>query len=425
MKTAITILFLILSSAPGECQTAGEWVRQKETQKKYLVEQIAAYKIYLDYIKKGYGIVDKGLNAIGVIKEDDRSLHRIFLASLKTTNSKIKNSVRVKDIIYLQLKIMQCYKAYGGQLARNHLLGADENDYIKKVYSNLISSSILDVDDLVNLAISTGPELTDDERLKRIEAVYERMQDKYQFVKAFADGVKILSVQRLKDKNDVFTIRDSMTSQMNKMKKMIAIFLLLHSMSIARLSAQTEEVQQLLLNVEKLAQLKQILADLKKGYTIISTGYNTIKDISEGNFSLHKNFLDGLMSISPVVKKYRKVAEIINLQFLIVNEYKSAFKRFRIDRNFNLGELHYLESVYSNLINHSIKNLDALVTIVTANKLRMSDDERLKAIDAIFHDMQDKVFFLRDFNSNISLLAIQRAKEANDSKSLKNLSGIK
>lgn len=44
--------------------------------------------------------------------------------------------------------------------------------------------------------------------------------------------------------------------------------------------AQSAEIQQLLLNVEKLSQLKNILTDMKKGYTIISNGYNSVKNIA-------------------------------------------------------------------------------------------------------------------------------------------------
>ena len=194
--------------------------------------------------------------------------------------------------------------------------------------------------------------------------------------------------------------------------------------SVTKLSAQSEEVQQLLLNVEKLAQLKQILSDLKKGYTIVSTGYNTIKNISQGNFSLHKTFLDGLFAVSPTVKKYRKVGEIINSQMLIVKEYKSAYARFKSDGNFNPDEIKYLYSVYTNLFNQSLKNLDALAIIITANKLRMTDDERLKAIDDIFTDMQDKLVFLRDFNNTTTILAVQRARERKDAKTLKAIYGI-
>ena len=63
--------------------------------------------------------------------------------------------------------------------------------------------------------------------------------------------------------------------------------------------AQKDEIAQLLLNVEKLAQFKQILSDMKKGYVILSGGYNTVKDLSQGNFSLHKTFLDALMEDKP------------------------------------------------------------------------------------------------------------------------------
>lgn len=188
--------------------------------------------------------------------------------------------------------------------------------------------------------------------------------------------------------------------------------------------AQTDEIAQLLLNVEKLAQFKQILSDMKKGYEILNGGYNTIKDLSQGNFSLHKTFLDALMEVSPTVKKYKRVADIINYQVILVKEYKSAFNRFKQDNNFNQQELVYLSRVYENLFKQSLNNLDNLATIITANKLRMSDDERLDAIDKIFADMQDKLLFLRYFNNNTTVLAVQRAKERNDANTMRLVYGI-
>lgn len=210
------------------------------------------------------------------------------------------------------------------------------------------------------------------------------------------------------------------------MKKRL-IVLLLVSLGVAtafRASAQSDELQQLVLNIEKLAQFKQILSDLKKGYEIVSSGYSTIKNISEGNFSLHKTFLDALMQVSPTVRNYKRIADIINYQIILLKEYKTAFNRFKKDNNFNSQELEYLGSVYDNLFKQSLKNLDDLTTVITANKLRMSDDERLKAIDNIFADMQDKVMFLRHFNNNTTILAVQRAKERNDAATIRNIYGI-
>jgi hypothetical protein len=208
------------------------------------------------------------------------------------------------------------------------------------------------------------------------------------------------------------------------MKKVILVVLFLLSGISVKLSAQAYEIEQLLLNVEKLSQLKQILADLKKGYEIVSTGYTTVKNISEGNFSLHKTFLDGLMEVSPVVRNYKRVGDIINYQLLLVKEYKSAYQRFRQDKNLSPEEVRYLGLVYANLFNQSLKNLDALAMILTAGDLRMSDDERLKAVDDIFASMRDKLLFLRHFNNATTMLALQKAREQKDIKTAQKIYGL-
>ena len=208
------------------------------------------------------------------------------------------------------------------------------------------------------------------------------------------------------------------------MKKFIILFIILSMGINLRLSAQAQEIQQLLLNVKKLSQLKKILSNMKEGYQILSDGYNTIEDLSEGNFTLHKTFLDGLMQVSPAVRDYKKVADIIDYQLILVKEYKLAYGRFKQDGNFNQQELDYLARVYDNLFKQSLNNLDDLTTIITANKLRMSDDERLQAIDNIYYDMQDKLLFLRHFNNNMTILVVQRARERNDVTTIKEIYGL-
>jgi len=195
---------------------------------------------------------------------------------------------------------------------------------------------------------------------------------------------------------------------------------LLFLCSVVQVKAQATELAQLALNIEKLAQFKQILADLKKGYEILSGGYKTIKDLSEGNFNLHKVFLDGLLEVSPTVKKYKRVADIVDYQLLLVKEYKAAFGRFKSGGWFNTYELDYISKVYDKLFTMSLQNLDDLLTVVTANKLRMSDEKRLQAIDKIFDDMQDKLVFLRSFNSSTSLLMGQRLKESKEVEGMRN-----
>ena len=207
------------------------------------------------------------------------------------------------------------------------------------------------------------------------------------------------------------------------MKKILIILAILISAKPA--FCQAQEAKKLLLDVEKLAQFKQILSDLKKGYEILSTGYENIKNISKGNFNLHQTFLDGLLQVSPVVQKYERITDIINYQVRIIKVGKSAYSQFKGDKNFTVNEIDYMGKVYSHLFNESVKNVSDLITVVTAGKLRMSDDERLKAIDHIWNEVQDQYAFLRDFNSSTSMLSQARQKEQEDVDVTRKLMDIK
>lgn len=178
--------------------------------------------------------------------------------------------------------------------------------------------------------------------------------------------------------------------------------------------AQTQEAAQLLLNYEKLKQLEEILDNMYKGYKILTNGYERIKGIAEGNYKLHQVFLDGLLSVSPTVRNYKRIPQIIAYQQVLVKEYKRAYSKFKGDEHLTAAEINYLTAVYDHLVKASLKNLEELAMIITASKLRMSDDERLMAIDRIFVDIENKVSFLRYFNNSTQLLIIQRAKESSD-----------
>ncbi|MBE9663002.1 TerB family tellurite resistance protein [Mucilaginibacter myungsuensis] len=188
--------------------------------------------------------------------------------------------------------------------------------------------------------------------------------------------------------------------------------------------AQSQELQQLLLNIEKLTQLKSILSDMKTGYQIYQRGYSTISSLSQGNFNLHDVYVNSLLQISPAVKNYGRVAEIISQQASLLSEYKKAFSRFKQSGSFSAGELDYMGKVYSGLVKQSLDNINELTNVLTASKLRMTDDERIRAIDRIYVNSTDKLQFLRYFNRNGVMVSLQRTKETGDALSLKKLYGI-
>lgn len=210
------------------------------------------------------------------------------------------------------------------------------------------------------------------------------------------------------------------------MKKLLLILLLLTaSAKIQLASAQAAELQQLVLDIKKLAQLKEILRDMKTGFYIVSKGYGAIENLSEGNFNLHEAFLDGLFIVNPRLRKYQRVADIIRYQKALLKEYKSAFRAFKSSGAFTPEEITYLAEVYGNLFDRSLQSIEELTLVLTDSRLRMTDDERLTTIDRIYKAMQDKLSFLRSFNGRAKLLQQQRIRARQNAGEIKQLYNLK
>lgn len=205
--------------------------------------------------------------------------------------------------------------------------------------------------------------------------------------------------------------------------KSLKLLLLLGALAMRPCTAhaQSQELQQLILNVEKLNQLKAILKQLYDGYQILEKGYNTIKDLSQGNFSLHKTFLDALYEVSPTVKKYKKIVEIITLQQQILKTGKETLSRVHAANVFNPQETAYLENVIADLFERSAQNMEQLLLVITANQLRMNDAERLESIDRIYANLKDQLGFQRHFIQKTVLLFNQRQHAADETNRLKQL----
>ncbi len=125
--------------------------------------------------------------------------------------------------------------------------------------------------------------------------------------------------------------------------------------------------------------------------------------------------------MSPAVQKYERVIDIINDQESIVSEYKIAYNIFKQDKHFTPDELIYLSNVYNNLIASGEKNLTNLINVMTAGTLRMSDAERLHAIDGIYSDTHEQLSFLRAFNGKTAALARSLSSDENDLETLRGL----
>src|SRR5690606_11993058 len=125
---------------------------------------------------------------------------------------------------------------------------------------------------------------------------------------------------------------------------------------------------------------------LQKGYRIVRNGLTTISNIKKGHWSLDKDFFAGLRGINPKIRNYARVGDIIALNLAIARKSKATIKQARSADLFNSGEIGYFDKVFAALSDACIEMADELATILTPNKLTMSDDERMRRIDGLYAD---------------------------------------
>lgn len=176
-------------------------------QRKVLLQQIAALQIYIGYAKKGYSIAKKGLNIIGDLKQGELNLHRDYFTSLKLVNPKIKNYAKVAEIIALQAEILARYNGALAQIQQDDLFHGDEIAYIKRVFDRLIENCDDNLDELITIVTDGQLEMKDDERMKRIDQLYQNMLENHTFCESFSNQTRLMSLSRVKDTKDVKTSR--------------------------------------------------------------------------------------------------------------------------------------------------------------------------------------------------------------------------
>jgi hypothetical protein len=205
-KPKLIILLLLTTSTSLNAQTFSEWFRQAKTQKKYLLEQIAALQVYANYVEKGYSIAQTGLNTIHQIKDGDFSLHAGYFNSLKLINPKVGEASRVKDMLRLAREIKNSSDKMLQEANNSSLLTVGEKKYIQAVLSKLLNQCGDNTTSLIQLVTPNQIQLKDDERLARIEELFEDCEEKVVFVKSFFRAVQPLITQRKNEENEIENI---------------------------------------------------------------------------------------------------------------------------------------------------------------------------------------------------------------------------
>lgn len=176
---------------------------------------------------------------------------------------------------------------------------------------------------------------------------------------------------------------------------------------------------------QQIAAFEMYAGYLKKGYEIVDKGWSAVNELKHGDFDLHHDYFNSLRQVNGSIDHYDKIDDITNLQMQILQVDEATKKFVQRSENIQAGEKKYINKVMANLLQKCADDLDELNTLTTNDSLSMKDDERLKRIDDLYIDMQDKYAFAKYFQSSVQTLALTRAKGTNDINTSKLLYEIK
>lgn len=199
----ILICYLAFLSLNSHAQTFAEWWKQKETQKRYLVEQIAALSVYGAVLREGYETVSKGLGLVHALQDGDYSQHQGYFNSFSSVNPQIKNHPEAEQALKIYVKTKQLTQQIPGKLFPSQYFTGPEEQVIRHVLLAIQKDSEQLLTELEELLEEGRLQMSDTDRLKQLSGMNHRMQEVYRYTVRFYQDCRDISLFRQKDSQSI------------------------------------------------------------------------------------------------------------------------------------------------------------------------------------------------------------------------------
>ena len=175
---------------------------------------------------------------------------------------------------------------------------------------------------------------------------------------------------------------------------------------------------------EQIAQLKIYLELTKEGYKIAKEGLNTIHQIKNGEFKLHKNRFDSLQIVKSGITSLSRLQHISDLHGSVNEICEKLPAQIQACQGLSAGQKKQFTEALTKLYDDCQVLVYGFFAVIRDGQLSMTDDERIKRIQHFQQEFEKNYLFAQDLRRQVGLICEQVKNEIEDIENRRALHGL-
>lgn len=139
--------------------------------------------------------------------ERQRKLYADYFDELWRIKAILTYYHRVKEIVDMQVHLVNEYKAAWALFRQDDNFTPDELDFMDRVYNGMMDESVKNIDQVFLVINAFATQMTDAKRLEIINAVSANVETQLMDLKEFNSQNKVISLQRAAEKGEIETVK--------------------------------------------------------------------------------------------------------------------------------------------------------------------------------------------------------------------------
>lgn len=169
--------------------------------------QIGYLQTYSNYLDRGLSIAHEGLDLTHSFKNGEFGLHSLYYSSLLQVNPNIKKYPVAQQTVGLYAKMETLQTSVYKNISSTDMLSSQEKRSLKTLVNNLMIAAGKDIDELNNLLTDGKYQLTDNERIHRIDEINKRIVGKYNLLVGIDKRIRTILAGRQQQKKTTDKLR--------------------------------------------------------------------------------------------------------------------------------------------------------------------------------------------------------------------------